>query len=399
MAELESGARSAQSQHLIPALNFDTLMLIGKSSMDSKIIMNPSTASLQNERRIEFSNLRYVSALFDRLLRVAYPLQWSTRTEGLRSISCQHERVDPINDMVMIHDSKLPQIVPSSVWPLPGMDPNALPMRRLLNFWATLEEFDAFSFADLGDEFVDQETGQEMKLGLLPELRELAVTFGSCGDWWLDGYQLHHPEIIGAPHVRSTWHEYEDKSYLRHASYFKERGMVADTGLLWDVNQWPAPLNFIPENKAGITRDPFDYPLQHTYRPNIGFHGYSTGSSWCGGNWSGYRYHVETHKVEFSPLSFDEVKDIMLACRENTHTPYAFFSLDPQLIAKVFIVRKGETASSEPHHCWEEVKSPQRDETETARRIRALWFIILNRCADLEPARGKMRMDPVTELE
>lgn len=82
---------------------------------------------------------------------------------------------------------------------------------------------------------------------------------------------------------------------------------VADTGILWDfvdsvkVHYFHRHLKWLLDAGVKGTSRPF-------WPRFIGFHGYSDGFRSHGGQWAGFRYFVDTGRVQFSPLHWEEVK-------------------------------------------------------------------------------------------
>lgn len=70
-------------------------------------------------------------------------------------------------------------------------------------------------------------------------------------------------------------------------------------------------------------------------------------------------------------MSWDEVNRDGLGMPKNGPVPFNF----PEMVIKVYMVRPGEKPPQLPHHCWEEIKREKNTDTETQKKIRALWAI------------------------
>jgi hypothetical protein len=220
-----------------------------------------------------------------------------------------------------------------------------------------------------------------------------------------------------------------DKGRDQELEHYQSKGIVGDTGIRWetDMNQdWKDTL-WDARSDANLIVMPADVFLDAItargwgaiweHRPNVGFRGFSYGSTSCGGMWAGFRYFEgPTPRVEFSPLSWDEVKDATYACRltngpaeylENFPQPFDREHF-PEMIIKVFIIREGEDSPpAEHHHCWEEVTSWSEVEEndpslsknvkEARLKIRGMWHLVLHRLTVCPPNSGEMTVPDGSE--
>lgn len=133
-------------------------------------------------------------------------------------------------------------------------------------------------------------------------------------------------------------------------------------------------------NKLAIERrDQFAavFTREHGHSPShmlewfiyrIGLMGYSKNATSVGGHWAGFRYFVDTHRVEFTPLAYHDVKD-QLEMRVDSH------GVLPEVAVRVWVIRPGEksTAPDESYHGWERVKEYRVGEGRRMQKIRSLW--------------------------
>lgn len=128
--------------------------------------------------------------------------------------------------------------------------------------------------------------------------------------------------------------------------------------------------------------------------PKVGFLGFTKHEVAVGGQRAGFHYFVATGKVEFSPLSWYEVRDAV----ENNLTPDDRL---PDCVVKVFIVRPREKPYEKERHCWESLASdlemPDNDEQyDMHYYIWKLWLFTIWRFNKRTFVPQKMRLDPPT---
>lgn len=95
---------------------------------------------------------------------------------------------------------------------------------------------------------------------------------------------------------------------------------------------------------------------------DVALFGYTWTESSYGGEWAGFRYHTVDGKVEFSTLTWSDVKAESLSCQydrarfvDNEPISEAGYQL-PMAVVKVFIVRPGqELPLQDSRHTWVEV--------------------------------------------
>ncbi|VUC27570.1 unnamed protein product [Clonostachys rosea] len=175
-----------------------------------------------------------------------------------------------------------------------------------------------------------------------------------------DEYKVHGPEIVS----RLPRDGYLSDQYEEMLKYYEQKGIADESGL-----QWPhGCLTHIRSWKEKTLR-------KETWAvtPNIGTRGFSYNRSSVGGVWAGFRVYLgDNPRVEFSPLSWEEVKEDTCSFQtfgkgRQSEYPiptiaHAFVDGDdhnrqfPQGVIKIAIIRPGEQAPpSLPHHCWEAV--------------------------------------------
>ncbi|KAF4955612.1 hypothetical protein FGADI_4447 [Fusarium gaditjirri] len=158
--------------------------------------------------------------------------------------------------------------------------------------------------------------------------------------------------------------EYADREW--HIDGFQIRRIPADTGIAWDMPARDMLSN--PEDLEGIPAS----NLRHSI-PNIGLHGYSRGALSLGGNWAGFRFYPGSPKIEFSPLSWEEVEPLIgqyYGIDERGHNTFT-----PGFVARVWIIQsqKDVEETEKPHHCWVEVSEPQLGDPEWVEQVAATW--------------------------
>lgn len=114
-------------------------------------------------------------------------------------------------------------------------------------------------------------------------------------------------------------------------------------------------------------------------KPMIGLHGHTWGGDMFGGIWSGFRYFEETQEVWFSPLTWYEVRDIMMVPATSTtcDEEALFEEHHAQFVARIWIIRSGQAApKDEPHHRWAKVNYMEGKEPEWAYKMLFTWEAI-----------------------
>lgn len=294
-------------------------------------------------------------------------------SHGWRVLEPRYHLMDIDRDTFRTMNMQLPMVRTTPAWPLSGGSHFVLPIKKLLSL---REETPDRSLSRM-QAVVFTRPVIGLRLGNLTLLEELTMAFAvSSKDWWIPGFEEYGPHIVNKPDedlVDDETRGTEDYHLACQAgAYFEKLGIRGDTGL-----RWPSPCQEKSSNCEHTD-------LQHGHLgwatrkgkflspkyPRIGLRGFSRNSVSMGGQWAGYRYHEATPLVEFSPLSWDEVKDTMYEAAKDNGTAYFQF---PQLIVKVFIVRAGQVPYDAPHHCWTTVVTHLPGETESMRAIRTLW--------------------------
>ncbi|KAF7557526.1 hypothetical protein G7046_g6014 [Stylonectria norvegica] len=273
--------------------------------------------------------------------------------------------MDPVNDIFLTTDMMLPTLGQNDLED--EIDP--LPIRKLLS--DITEGLEETMF--VREHCINiRKVGQLLDLDALPLLEEFVMAVPTtCTDWWVPGYQIEGPELP----VSGLLSQDGSNDYIvSSASSAVGNGPRGDTGIEWPVTQ-RSRIDLGPDTPQIHPWSGYDYDQGldaghsqiHDNRvlPRIGLRGYSQDSTSYGGHWAGFRYYTDTRRVEFSPLAWSEVKDTLLVCQSRLGPL-------PELVCKIFIVRPGETAPCEQHHCWEEVVEAKDDETWETKLIRGL---------------------------
>ncbi|KAM0216597.1 hypothetical protein ACHAQD_007832 [Fusarium lateritium] len=111
----------------------------------------------------------------------------------------------------------------------------------------------------------------------------------------------------------------------------------------------------------------------------IGLHGYTPEKAMLGGFWAGFRYFEESEEVWFSPLSWYEVRDIMMkpATSKTVGEEALYEDHHAQFVARVWIIRSGQAApKDEPHHRWVKVNFKWAQDPDWAYKIWITWEAI-----------------------
>ncbi|KAH8677115.1 hypothetical protein BGZ61DRAFT_552546 [Ilyonectria robusta] len=153
---------------------------------------------------------------------------------------------------------------------------------------------------------------------------------------------------------------------------------IRDTGVKWPTNG-PGDMNRYANRLAIIRRDQFaaEFAREHGHSPShmldwfiyrIGLMGYSKNATSVGGHWAGFRFFVDTKRVEFTPLAYHDVKDHLEMGVDSQ-------GVLPEVAVRVWVIRPGQksTAPDESYHGWERVKEYSAGEGRRTQKIRALW--------------------------
>lgn len=279
--------------------------------------------------------------------------------------------MDIDRDTFRTMDMQLPTIKATPVWPPVHGHPFALPIKKLMSLRIrTPGRSLALLHATIFNRpFFDLHTGY------LPLLEELTLVFSfSTKDWWVPDFQEYGPHIINKPDEdlvddKTLWTQ--DYGLARKSgAHFEKLGIRGDTGL-----RWPSPCQRTDPDCGHTHHGHLDWATGKNLFlsprfPRIGLRGFSRDCVSMGGQWAGFRWFPATRTVEFSPLSWDEVKDAMYEGAKDNMTDFHQF---PQLIIKVFIVREGKVPYDAPHHCWIKVLMELPGETDSMRTIRMMW--------------------------
>lgn len=337
---------------------------------------------------------------------------------------------DPVNDLLVVSANKLPRLdIPENyAKAAPEKEPgdnsacrfphclSEVPIQRLLNKHALFgytwdrERYEGFSeFPAL------PRVDNVLDLRRFPSLREYYSTYRICGsDWWLTGYQVQGPHVTSnlLPSENRWSMETRDETLGESMKHFNGKSIVGDTGILWKGQReldWPqdslffdcafkkgdATVEDLPHEdltpEMGPLEDltPEELAFEHfknqkrkklneintLYTPFIGFRGYSETPTSLGGHWAGFRYFTENRRVEFSPMSWDEVNRYGLGVPEGGPLPIAF----PEMVVKIYVIRPGDTPPQLTHHFWQNVPAEEdwsEEDGEEMKKIRRIWDIV-----------------------
>lgn len=259
------------------------------------------------------------------------------------------------------------------------------PIRRLVSIDRHLvdENRDITQMFQLPSVIGDMDT--DLDLECFPKLEEFSMAYTRTQlDWWLEGHQRYRPEIVRAAPKNCLWDVDLDPDYrLNATAYFAMHDISADTGVRWEVDIREDPWDSMAMWRAKQLNNGVSHAVPSDMvwacRPNVGFMGLSRDSTSHGGFWFGFRFYTDTCKAEFSPLSWDEVKDTTLACQTtyNGHRNRDVKTHFPEMVVKVFIIRPGQVPwPQESHHAWEEIPKWVNDEHVDTSKVRLLWKLI-----------------------
>ncbi|KAF4452318.1 hypothetical protein F53441_4836 [Fusarium austroafricanum] len=221
-------------------------------------------------------------------------------------------------------------------------------------------------------------------LNRFPFLEEAVVVVDHLDSLWnIQGFQEEGPDIVAPRNPAQGWGLQRVGPHLQEAAdYFESRGIIADTGITWELpklwtNEYLDLMSADVDLPARV--DPSTRLGSYNDRPRIGLRGYSRGTMSIGGKWAGFRYHTDTHKVEFSPLAWHEVQPYIdrLCVKFPDMTQPLPRRTDPMFVSRVWIIREGQVVKDEPHHCWIPVKQYDEDEDEDwVQQVETTWKMV-----------------------
>ncbi|KIL95617.1 hypothetical protein FAVG1_00354 [Fusarium avenaceum] len=286
-------------------------------------------------------------------------------------------RLDPVRDTLLVKNMCLPYIESKKdwnrdIWEVPR---RGLPIRRLMTQSRAISRpkpnglYFFLSVYRLWSQ-VPFSTSLDV-LSHLPLVEELVLSFKDASRaWHIDGFQMFGPDIIAPRRREEGWGlERVGPHDKAAAEYSFSRGISADTGEKWRFQMdtgvllsqpsdfISAPIDIQPGQKVNLT-------------PRIGFYGFSRGTRSLGGKWAGFRYFTETGEVHFSPLAWSEVRYFV----NRWYHPEAMLESQPQLIARVWIIRPGKEAEpDQQHHCWLKVKKWEEGDPNWVSQVETMW--------------------------
>ncbi|KAH6995977.1 hypothetical protein BKA56DRAFT_666250 [Ilyonectria sp. MPI-CAGE-AT-0026] len=215
----------------------------------------------------------------------------------------------------------------------------------------------------------------KLLLGRFRHLREYTLMAETTdGSWLIPGCQIYEPQVVDRRDDGNTYTWIEECSPEPHPriveaeEYFAQRGIAGDTGLGWPLNDDVNRAATMLAIKSWSTRRQAPVPSLGHIMPRIGLMGYSANATSIGGQWAGFRYYVDTGRVEFTPLAYHEVQELLEAGTKSQ-------GVLPDMVVRVWVIRPGEEgiAPDESYHGWEEVQSYSETEDERTCKIRGLW--------------------------
>ncbi|KAM0209456.1 hypothetical protein ACHAQI_006505 [Fusarium lateritium] len=233
-------------------------------------------------------------------------------------------------------------------------DAAGLPVKRLIsmtNQMSSVPVLMAITFhAKSHPNGVDQSLPlKKLKLDKLPHLQELIIENIS---FWADAPQ--YGDSVGT----------SEESRQQHV------------GIEWKANRTRYP---------SFKEELLNSRVKHRWKIwcfealKIGLHGYTPEKAMLGGFWAGFRYFEESEEVWFSPLSWYEVRDIMMkpATSKTVGEEALYEDHHAQFVARVWIIRSGQAApKDEPHHRWVKVSFKWAQDPDWAYKIWITWEAI-----------------------
>jgi hypothetical protein len=248
--------------------------------------------------------------------------------------------LDPEKDILRVWEMRLPIFSCSRVEKAGG-----LPVTRLISMtrklrialitWTkSLQQSHLSSFQDKAA------LVRKLKLDKLPHLQELIIVSQSVDMFW------------------SNTGFWTDNSQHGEGEEPSNESQGQHIGITWEANRTRYPgrvIEFLSSytNTRMMSRPPNYEPLQ------IGLHGHTASGDMLGGLWAGFRYFEDSHEVWFSPLTWYEVRDIMMVPTTSTtgDEEALFEEHHSQFVARIWIIRSGQAApKDEPHHRWTKVE-------------------------------------------
>ncbi|KAM0191691.1 hypothetical protein ACHAPA_008287 [Fusarium lateritium] len=292
-------------------------------------------------------------------------------------------RLDPISDTLLVKQMCLPEIESTKSWDPAtfGLDRHALPVRRLMTQSFRImtplcdKDYPDWMYRHHPRSFYPDWSEVPFSASLpvfshLPLVEELVLSIQRAGtEWNIDDFQMFGPEIIAPRRREQGWFGPHDEAA---AEYFASRGISADTGEKW--------ISTFAYDMGGSRYDNTSPPSG----TRIGFYGFSSGTMSLGGKWAGFRHFTETNEVYFSPLAWSEVQ----------HFVHRWYAPDgramnppgdpqPQLIARVWIIRPGKEAEpARPHHCWLKVKEWEEGDPDWVAQVETMWKMVRGHLLD-----------------
>ncbi|KAH7017172.1 hypothetical protein EDB80DRAFT_873901 [Ilyonectria destructans] len=215
----------------------------------------------------------------------------------------------------------------------------------------------------------------KLQLGRFRHLREYTMMAETTdGSWLIPGCQMYEPQVVAKRDDGNTYSWIEEFSPQPHPriveaeEYFTQKGIPGDTGLSWPLDENVNRAATMLAIRSWSTGNQPPVSTLGDIMPRIGLMGYSANATSIGGQWAGFRYYMDTERVEFTPLAYHEVLQFLEAGTKSQ-------GVLPDMVVRVWVIRPGEEgiAPDESYHGWEEVQSYSETEDDRTCKIRGLW--------------------------
>ncbi|KAF9774620.1 hypothetical protein IL306_007343 [Fusarium sp. DS 682] len=294
-----------------------------------------------------------------------------------------HLRLDPIHDTFKVLDMGFPQVRPSKAWnpvEIGAYHRHALPLQNIITtadrpylerggVAPTTAGSSTAAPAHTDPSYHKMDLEPDLPIfSRLPKVKNLSLVIQNAGrEWRIDGFQSYGPDIVVSRPQSNRWGTSRVGEHSESLeSWFSMRQIPGDTGIPWRFVTHDNLSD--PEDVQGIPNE--DLPHSH---PNIGYLGYSRGYLSIGGNWAGFRFWVDTNKVEFSPLSFNEVANLVQD--NDSQDANALRRPHPGFVARVWVIRseKDLEPTEQPHHHWIQVNDPRAGDPVWVEQVASTW--------------------------
>lgn len=190
-------------------------------------------------------------------------------------------RIRPEADTAKVFEMELPRCVPLSVWPQPGMYPNALPIEKMVVAYSSTESsmeithYPRRPFWRHNASFARAPAQQPLEPPTLLRLRQVTLGFTRAfSDWWISGKnQVFGPEVPSRPDLWGgvcMWYRALGMvvgSNLCESGLdcFESKGIVGNDSIRWKVDSEDTPDGTLWENRV-LEALETHMPLHHRNR-------------------------------------------------------------------------------------------------------------------------------------